>query len=54
VFELPAGAARQYTLKSPWKEDAAKAEITVKAGVPHQFKLQPFEVRVWDATAARE
>ncbi|MFZ2642449.1 MAG: enterotoxin [Verrucomicrobiia bacterium] len=54
VFELPAGAARQYTLKSPWKEDVAKAEITVKAGVPYQFKLQPFEVRVWDATPARE
>jgi hypothetical protein len=54
VFELPAGAARQYALKSPWKEDAAKPAVTVKAGEPYQFKLQPFEVLVWDATPARE
>jgi hypothetical protein len=54
VFELPAGAPLQYSLKSPWKEDAAKPAITVKAGEPYQFKLQPFEVLVWDATPARE
>jgi hypothetical protein len=54
AFELPAGAPRQYTLKSPWKEDAAKPAITVTAGQPRQFKLQPFEVLVWDATPARE
>jgi hypothetical protein len=53
VFELPADASRQYTLKSPWKEDATKSSITVKAGEPYQFKLQPFEVLVWDATPAR-
>jgi hypothetical protein len=54
VFELPAGAPRQYTLKSPWKEDAAKSAVTVKAGVPQRFKLQPFEVLVWDATPSPE
>jgi hypothetical protein len=54
VFELPGGAPRQYTLKSPWREDAAKPAITVKAGEPYQFKLQPFEVLVLDATPVRE
>ncbi|MCX7824554.1 MAG: enterotoxin [Verrucomicrobiae bacterium] len=54
AFELPAGAPRRYTLKSPWKEDAAKPAITVTAGQPCQFKLQPFEVLVWDALPARE
>lgn len=53
AFELPASAPRQYTLKSAWKEDASKPAISVKAGEPHRFTLQPFEVLVWDATPAR-
>jgi len=52
AFELPAGAPRHYSVKSPWKDDAAKPAITVTAGQPYPFKLQPFEVLVWDATPA--
>lgn len=53
VFELPAGAAREYVLRSPWAEDATKPGITVSAGRPHPFELQPFDVLVWDATPSR-
>jgi hypothetical protein len=50
AFELPPGAARRYSLKSPWKEDAAAEPITLSAGNAHTFELKPFEVLVWDAT----
>jgi len=44
AFELPAGAARQYVLRSPWKEDADASAITLAAGRAHTFELGPFEV----------
>ena len=53
VFELPAGGARKYVLKSPWKSDAAKPAVTVQAGAEHRFRLQPFEVLVFDAMPSR-
>jgi hypothetical protein len=53
AFELPVGAAQKYVLRSPWAADAAKPAITVLAGRPHPFKLQPFEVLVWDATPSQ-
>ncbi len=49
VFELPDGAPRNYRLSSPWREDADAPAIEAKAGRPHTFDLQPFEVRVLDA-----
>ncbi len=48
AFELPAGAARTYIARSPWKDDAGKAAITVRAGAPAEFRLAPFEVRTLD------
>lgn len=58
VFELPAGAARTYELKSPWKEDAAKAALTFVAGTPQTLALQGLEIlqfnaRPLDATSLR-
>jgi len=50
AFELPDGAARKYSLKSPWKTDANKAVIVLSAGKEHTFELKPFEVLVFDAT----
>jgi len=44
VFELPVGAAEVYSARSPWREDAAKATETIKAGQVHGFTLAPFEV----------
>ena len=51
VFELPDGAAEKYSLKSPWKEDAGSEAIVLKAGEVHTFKLEPFEVLVFDAVS---
>jgi hypothetical protein len=50
AFELPKGAARRYSLKSPWKKDIDKAAIVLIAGGEHTFELKPFEVLVFDAT----
>ncbi len=50
AFELPAGAARTYRAESPWKSDAGKPAITLRAGEAHAFNLEPFEVLVRDAT----
>jgi len=48
AFELPAGAPISYTLKSPYKDQRIqKIQVSVKQ--PHEFKLEPFEVLVFDA-----
>jgi hypothetical protein len=44
VFQLPAGAPHSYLVKSPWKEDAARAAVPLNASQPHKFELAPFEV----------
>jgi len=51
ALELPQGAARSYTLRSPWKADEAKPSISLSQGEKHTFELQPFEVLVFDAMA---
>jgi hypothetical protein len=48
VFELPEGAAREYSLKSPWKGDAT-GTLTLSTGKEHAFELRPLEVLVFDA-----
>ncbi|NUQ62946.1 MAG: enterotoxin [Pirellulales bacterium] len=50
ALELPDGAPRKYTLKSPWKEDVGKPAIELSAGEEHRFELEPFGVLVFDAT----
>ena len=50
VFELPEGAPQSFQLKSPWHDQADMAPIDVGAGQPHEFRLEPFEVQVFDAT----
>ncbi|NIP26641.1 MAG: enterotoxin [Phycisphaerae bacterium] len=50
VFELPAGAAQKYSLKSPWKRDANRVVIVLSAGTEYTFEMEPFEVVVFDAT----
>ena len=54
AFELPRGAAQKYSLKSPWREDAGRAAISVSAGNARAFELEPFEVRVWEAMPERQ
>lgn len=53
VFELPVGAPQSYVLHSPWKKDSDREPLVLKAGRPHRFLLQPFEVLVFDAVPVR-
>ena len=50
AFQVPKGAARRYSLKSPWKKDLNKPAVVLTAGAEHTFELKPFEVLVFDAT----
>ncbi len=53
AFELPAGACRAYRLADARRPDSGRAPARVEAGHPHAFRLDPFEVKVWNATPAR-
>jgi hypothetical protein len=44
AFELPTGAARRYSARSPWSADASQPAIELEAGKPHTFHLEPFQV----------
>jgi hypothetical protein len=48
AFELPAHAAQVYHAKSPWKEDAGRSAIVLRANEAHVFHLAPFEVLTLD------
>jgi hypothetical protein len=48
VFELPAGAVREYAARSPWKEDAGRPVMVLLAGQTREFHLAPFEVLTLD------
>ena len=50
AFELPPGAAQEYTGKSPWKDDAQKPAMELNARQAHDFQLAPFEVLTLDFT----
>ncbi|MBN1396172.1 MAG: hypothetical protein JW959_14210 [Pirellulales bacterium] len=54
ALELPPDAPREYSLKSPWKEDAGRAAILVSADRPRQFNLQPFQALVFDVFPGAE
>ena len=49
VFELPAGAAQTYALRSPY-QDQRVPTLKLTAGTPTTITLEPFEVLVFDAT----
>ncbi len=44
AFELPPGAPRTYTARSPWQSDRPRPAITLRAGTPVTMTLRPFEV----------
>ncbi len=50
AFELPLGAAQEYFAKSPWKEDANRPALLLRAQQAHEFHLAPFEVLTLDVT----
>jgi hypothetical protein len=50
AFELPPDAVENYIARGPWKNDSRATEINLRAGQPHTFTLQPFEVLTLEAT----
>jgi hypothetical protein len=44
AFELPDGAAQNYSAHSPWVSDSNEAAMEIQAQQPHEFKMAPFEV----------
>ena len=48
AFELPPDAPQDYAARSPW-HSATPLEIDLRAGQPHTFTLQPFEVLTLEA-----
>ena len=52
AFELPDGAPRVYSARSPWAEDRGRAQIALRAGAEHVFELRPFEVLTLEANPA--
>ena len=48
AFELPPDAPQSYAARTPWR-GAAPLEIDLRAGQPHTFTLQPFEVLTLEA-----
>jgi hypothetical protein len=49
AFELPDGAPRSFTARSPWAEDSGRAPVTLRTGSEHVFELKPFEVLTLEA-----
>ncbi len=50
AFELPANAPQSYSARSPWKDDASKPSIELRAHSPREFQLAPFEVLTLNVT----
>jgi hypothetical protein len=50
AFELPSGASQLYLARSPWKDDAGRAAVPLRAQQPHAFHLAPFEVLTLEVT----
>jgi hypothetical protein len=46
LFQLPPRVKGNYHLRSPWKTDRGQPLINLKAGLPHTFTLQPYQVLV--------
>ncbi len=44
VFELPSGAARKFSARSPWLQHRQRQTILLVAGEKYTFTLKPFEV----------
>jgi hypothetical protein len=53
VFELPPNAARVYSARSPWKDDAGRPAIVLRAEEAHEFHLAAFQVLTLDILPAQ-
>ncbi len=50
ALELPGGAPRSFSARSPWQEDRDQSSVNIEVGTPHSFTLRPFEVLTLEAT----
>ena len=48
ALELPAEAAKVYSARSPWKDDAGRPAIVLQAQEAHEFHLAAFQVLTLD------
>jgi hypothetical protein len=48
ALELPPDAAKVYSARSPWKEDAGRPAIVLQAQEAHEFRLAAFQVLTLD------
>ena len=53
AFELPAGAAPVYQLTSRWAKPGRDLKLRLPVDKPYTVELKPFEVRVFEAVAAK-
>jgi hypothetical protein len=44
AFELPPDASKEYSARSPWKDDAGRPAIMLQAAEAHEFHLAAFQV----------
>ena len=51
AFELPEGARRSLTMRSPWRAEAGREPVALRAGTEHEFTLEAFEVLTLTADA---
>ena len=49
LFELAPHSPTKFRLHSPWKADKHLPGISISAGQPHTFHLQPFEILVLES-----
>lgn len=49
AFELPVGAKKTFRFRSAWQKDKDTPAIKARAGQPHTFSLQPFQVLVLES-----
>ena len=49
LFELPAGAKKNFRLHSPWKADQSQSPLILHTGTPYTFKLEPFQAIVLES-----
>jgi hypothetical protein len=52
VMELPPDAAKVYSAKSPWAEDAGRQPIALQAEREHEYRLAAFQVLTLDILPA--
>ncbi|HUO52722.1 MAG TPA: hypothetical protein VMT93_09395 [Gemmatimonadaceae bacterium] len=51
AFELPEGAPRAWTMRSPWRKDRGAEPVALRAGAARPVRLEAFEVKTFVSDA---